>query len=59
MITAKPGDKLVFHRYAEHHFWFDRDPLGHHRWFLGDDFAIPAQRDSIAGNWHVSVQLDP
>ncbi len=59
LTTAKPGDKLVFHRYADNEYWFDRDPIGHFRWFIGDDFAVPAQRDSLAGNWHVSVQLDP
>ena len=60
MLGAKPGDTLVLPRYADGQHWFDRDPLGHNRWFLGDDFIIPAQRDSIAGNWHVQIQLvDP
>ncbi len=59
MTGAKPGDKLVFPAYADRQHWFDRDPLGHNRWFLGDDFAIPAQRDSLAGNWHVSIVLEP
>ena len=60
MLAAKPGDKLVFHHYPESQHWFDRDVLGHHRWFLGDDFKLPAQRDSLAGNWRVEIQLvDP
>jgi hypothetical protein len=60
MTRAKAGDKLVFHRYPDGTKWFDRDLLGHRRWFLGDDFANAAQRDSLAGNWHVEIQLvDP
>ena len=57
LTTAKPGDKLTFAPYDDRHYWFDYDITGHRRWFLGDDFANPAQRDSLAGNWRVSVDV--
>ena len=57
---SNPGDRLAFPHYADGQHWFDRDVLGHRRWFLGDDFEIPAQRDGVAALWHVEIRLvDP
>ena len=59
MTAAKPGDHLVFHAYRDQQRWFDRDIYGHRRWFYGDDFAVPAQREALSGIWQVSVTLEP
>lgn len=59
MTGAKPGDKLTFHKYPDNQYFFDVDAHGHRRWFTGDDFAVPAQRETLSSFWQVSVTLEP